>query len=293
MKRATIPHGIELAYDEFGTGGEPLVLIMGIGAQRIVWHDSFVAMLVERGFHVLRFDNRDVGQSTWLDGVRAPEPWRAALRAMVKRPAPAPYTLSDMASDTVGLLDALGLDRAHVVGASMGGMIAQHLAIEHPGRLKSMTSIMSGPGTVRHMIGRPSAIQALLGPPPTTREEAMDHNEALFTAIGGTLPMDIAHVRDRAGLSWDRGSNPAGFVRQWAAIMRSGSRLHALRSVKVPSLVIHGTKDPLVPPRAGRATAEAIPDCASLFIEGMGHDMAPSTHTTMADAIARLGDAAA
>ncbi|MEZ4236869.1 MAG: alpha/beta fold hydrolase [Myxococcota bacterium] len=268
-------NGLDLAYDEQGDG-PALLLVMGIGAQRILWPDGLVADLARR-FRVVRFDNRDVGQSTWLRDAPVPRPLPALLRALAKLPVSAPYTLSDMAADTVGLLDALGIARAHVVGASMGGMIAQHLAIEHPERVATLTSLMSGPGSVRHMLGAPRALRALLRPPPRTRDEAMDSAEQLFSVIGGRIPGDVAGIRDRAARQFDVGSNPAGFARQWAALLASGSRLAALRGVRAPTLVVHGTDDPLVPPRAGRATARAIPGAELLMIDGMGHDLPPST----------------
>ncbi len=267
-------HDLEIAYDDVGAG-PPVVLIMGIGAQRILWPDALVDTLAERGFRAIRFDNRDIGESTRLTHEPVPPVLSGLVRAVAKRPVDAPYTLSDMALDTVGLLDALDLPRAHVVGASMGGMIGQHLALEHPGRVASLTSIMSGPGSVRHMIGKPRALKALLGPPPRTREEAQHHVLKLFSAIGGTLPRDEEGLRRYAGLAFDRGLHPAGFARQWAAIMASGSRLKALRSLQVPTLVVHGTLDPLVPPRAGKATADAIPNAELLWVDGMGHDLSP------------------
>ena len=273
MPVATV-HDLELAYDDVGSG-PPVVLIMGIGAQRILWPDSLLDRLAEHGFRAIRFDNRDIGESTRLTDEPVPPVLGSLIAALAKRPVRAPYNLSDMARDTVGLLDALGLPQAHVVGASMGGMIGQHMAIEHPQRVASLTSIMSGPGSVRHMIGKPRALRALLRPPPRTREEAQRNVVQLFSAIGGTLPRDEEGLRRYAGLAFDRGLHPAGFARQWAAIMASGSRLPALREVQVPTLVVHGTVDPLVPPRAGKATADAIPNAELLWVDGMGHDLAP------------------
>jgi pimeloyl-ACP methyl ester carboxylesterase len=285
-------NGIEIGYDVFGEGdGDVVILVMGIGAQRIVWHDDLCAEFVARGFRLIRLDNRDVGESTWLNDQPAPSPLRATLRALLRLPVAAPYSLSDMAADVVGLMDGLDIDKAHVIGASMGGMICQHLAIEHPDRLLSMTSMMAGPGTARHMLGKPSALRALLSGPAISREEAMDLNEALFRVIGGTLPMDVNFIRERAGMSWDRGHNAQCFPRHWAAIMASGRRLRALRGVRVPSLVIHGKVDPLVPMRAARATASAIPGCRTLYVDGMGHDMPRSTWPQITDAFQQLATA--
>ena len=277
-------NGIQIAYDDVG-GGPVVVLIMGIAAQRIMWPDPFVARLVDVGHRVIRLDNRDVGESTWLDGAPVPSPRTSLLRALAKRPIDAPYTLADMADDTVGLLDALGIERAHVLGASMGGMIAQQLAIQAPERLRSLISIMSGPGTLRHMIGHPRAIRALLRPGPTTRASAMEHHVAFFRTVGGALPLDEPALRERAGRMWDVGINPYGFARQWAAIMASGSRLEALRHVATPTRVIHGTHDPLVPPRAGQATAAAIPGATLTLVRGMGHAMPPASWPVVVPAI--------
>lgn len=280
----TESNGVTLAWDSFGEG-EPLVLIMGLNTQRIGWPDDFCRELADRGFRVVRFDNRDVGESTWLTDTRPPPPMKALARAAAKRPAPAPYDLSDMALDVVGLLDGLGLERAHVVGASLGGMVAQHLAIEHPGRLRSLTSVMSGPGSVRHMVPERRALMALMGPAPKTREENMDRTESIFRVIGGDLPLDWAAIREGAGLGWDRGFNRHGFLNQWAAMCASGSRLHALKRVRTPSLVLHGTADPLCRPLAGRATAAALPDCHHVEIDGMGHALPRAAWPQLLDAI--------
>jgi len=277
-------NGVELAYDEVGDG-PAVVLIMGIGAQRVLWPDSLLERFADAGYRAIRFDNRDIGQSTRLCDATVPPVMPSMMRAIAKRPVDAPYTLSDMAADTAGLIEGLGIEQAHVVGASMGGMIAQHLALEHPQRVATLTSVMSGPGSVRHMLGKPRAIRTLLSTPPTTREEAQDHTVRLFRAIGGRLPQDEAQLRRTAGIAWDRGPHPEGFARQWAAIMASGSRLRALRTLEVPTLVVHGTLDPLVPPRAGRATAEAIPGAKMLWVDGMGHDFAPAAIDRMLPAL--------
>lgn len=276
--------GLDIAYDELGSG-PPILLVMGIGAQRVLWPDPLVERLAEAGHRVIRFDNRDVGESTWLRDEPVPPVLSNMLRAVAKQPVDAPYTLSDMAGDAAGLLDALGIERAHVVGASLGGMIAQQLAIEHPTRLSTLTSIMSGPGSVRHMIGRPSAIRALLKGPPKSRAEAQDNSVALFRVIGGELPLDVDGIRERAGKQWDVGLNPAGFARQWSAMLKSGSRLDALRSVRAPTLVVHGTHDPLVPPRAGKATAGAIPGAKLVWVQGMGHAFSPASWPFIVDAL--------
>jgi len=275
---------LHLAYDEVGSG-PPVVMIMGIGAQRVLWPDELLERFAGAGYRAIRFDNRDIGESTRLHEAPVPPVVPSMLRAIAKRPVEAPYTLSDMATDTAALMDALQLPRAHILGASMGGMIAQHLALEHPERVATLTSVMSGPGSVRHMLGKPRAIRALLSRPPTTRQEAQAHTVRLFQAIGGTLPQDLDQLRATAGIAWDRGPHPEGFARQWAAIMASGSRLRELRRLSAPTLVVHGTHDPLVPPRAGKATAEAIPGARMLWVPGMGHDFAPAAIDHMLPAV--------
>ncbi|MCO4744889.1 MAG: alpha/beta fold hydrolase [Proteobacteria bacterium] len=265
-------NGLNICFEDAGEG-PVLLLVMGISAQHIVWHPEFVQGYVDAGFRVIVYDHRDIGESSWLEGVPAPTPIECIGRRVARLSIPAPYTLSDMASDAMGLLDHLGIEKAHVMGISMGGMIAQHIAIEHPERVLSMTSIMSGPGSVRHMVGEPSAIRALLGPSPRTAEQAMDGNEHMFRTVGGELPIDIGWVRERARLGWERGYNPMGFTRHFAAITASGNRLERLATVRAPSTVVHGTADPLIPLRAGRATAHAVPDARLVEIEGMGHEL--------------------
>lgn len=272
MPRAPVGD-IELEYEVHGQG-EPLMLIMGIGAQMILWHEDLVARFVDRGFQVLRFDNRDVGRSTWLTGAPVPDPAWVVPRAWLGLPFPVPYTLSDMARDAALLLDHLGWDRAHVAGVSMGGMIAQHLAFEHPSRVATLTSIMSTTGARWDSVPQPKAMRALITGRPRTEEEA----EAwllrfMHTVEGPAFPLDEEVVRDLARRSFRRGANPAGFARQLAAIMASGDRTRRLRKVTAPTLVLHGTADPLIPPRGGRATAAAIPGARLHLVEGWGHGL--------------------
>jgi len=249
-------NGIELEYELFGSeGGRPLVLIMGLGAQMILWDEEFCAALAARGHRVIRFDNRDVGLSTKIDGWRALDLAAAMAAAALGRPVAAPYTLSDMAADAAGLLDALGIAAAHVVGASLGGMIAQTLAIERPACVLSLTSIMSTTGDRELPRARPEAVAALLEPPPRDRDGAMARAAKVFRTIGSPgFPFDEARVRERAGRSYDRCFHPAGVARQMLAILAAGSRAPALRQVRVPTLVIHGTEDPLVPVAHGIET---------------------------------------
>ena len=282
-------NGIELEYETFGRPSDPpLLLVMGLGAQMIFWHDEFCGRLVERGFHVIRFDNRDVGRSTWLDHLGMPDVMAAMAAAAERRPFDAPYRLSDMAADAAGLLDALDIEQAHVVGASMGGMIAQTLAIEHPRRVRTLTSIMSTTGHPDLPPPRPEAMSLLVTPPPSTREGHIERAVQTSRVIGSpAYPSDPDELRALAARAWDRGVNPPGMARQLTAILASGSRREALRSVRAPALVIHGSDDPLVPVEAGRDTAEALPRAELLEIPGMGHDLPRALWGTLVDAIAK------
>ncbi len=286
---------LELAYEVDGEG-EPLLLIMGLGAQRVLWDERLVAQLVARGFRVIRFDNRDVGESTRLDHLPVPKPVPTMLRSLLRMPrlvpVRAPYTLSDMANDAVGLLDGLGLARAHVLGVSMGGMIAQHLAIEHPTRVATLTSIMSHTGGGR-LLPKPAAMRALLRPMGKTVEEAEARFVEVWKVIGSpAYPADPERLRRNARLSFSRGASPRGFLRQLAAIAASGDRTKKLAAVRAPSLVIHGREDPLIPVRGGRDTAKALPDARYLEMPGMGHDLPVALHGRFADEVAELADRA-
>ena len=262
---------IDIAYETFGDPSDPAVLlVMGLATQMIAWNDDFCAELAERGFYVIRFDNRDVGRSTAMRDLPVPSIRQLALR---DRKA-AGYTLSDMAGDAIGLLDELGIDKAHVVGASMGGMIAQTIAIEHPDRVLSLASIMSNTGS--RWTGQPklALYRVLLGTPPKERDAFIDHVVGVYAAIGSKgFDRDEADLRRVAALSYDRGRNPAGSARQLAAIIASGDRTDKLRKLDVPTVVIHGTADRLVNPSGGRATAKAIPGARLVPIAGMGHDL--------------------
>jgi pimeloyl-ACP methyl ester carboxylesterase len=283
-------NGITIEYEEFGDrGGRPLLLIMGLGAQMILWHEEFCQQLASRGHRVIRFDNRDVGKSSWFDQLGVPDVSVAVGAALMRQPVTAPYLLRDMAADSVGLLDALHIDKAHIVGASMGGMIAQSVAIEFPSRVLTLTSIMSSTGNPDLPPATPTAMGVLLAPPPTTREEAIERSVTVFRTIGSPgFEFDEAEVRRRAALGFDRGFNPAGTLRQMVAILASGSRKEALKAVRVPALVIHGKDDPLVPFPAGQDTAAAMPAAELLAIDGMGHDMPRAVWPRMVDAISAL-----
>ena len=281
-------NGIELAYEVHGPDdGEPLVLVMGLGSTLVSWDDEFVAGLVDRGFRVVRFDNRDVGLSTKLDRVQT-NMAEQIMRAMAGEAVDAPYDLSDMANDTAGLLDHLGIGSAHVVGASMGGMIAQTLAIEHPDRVRTLTSIMSTTGDLD--VGQASAEAAavLLQRPANDREGAIANALQTWRVIGSPDHFDPERVRRRAGAAYDRGYHPAGVARQLLAVAASGSRTARLREVAVPTLVIHGELDPLIGVSGGRRTAEAVPGARLLVIEGMAHDLEPVFWSPIIEAITAL-----
>lgn len=279
---------IALAYDRFGTTGAPLVLIMGIGAQRIMWDDSLCSALVDHGFTVVRFDHRDIGESTRLQAP-VPHPGRALVRRLVGAPIAAPYTLSDMASDVAGLIGALGFGSAHVVGASLGGMVGQHLAIEHPARVRSLVSIMSSPGARRY-VPEPRALRALFGPAPRTAEQAAAYTEQVFEVLGSHMfrsEDDRARLRQLGALAYARGLSPRGFLRHFAATLASGDRRRGLRTTSVPTLVIHGSRDPMFPLAAGRAVANLMPRATWLPIAGMGHDLPSALWPVLVSAIAR------
>ncbi|HTJ46600.1 MAG TPA: alpha/beta fold hydrolase [Kofleriaceae bacterium] len=281
---------VELEYVVHGADdATPLVIVMGLGAQMVLWDERFVRALVERGFRVIAFDNRDVGASTRLDHLPVPPPIPVLARSFAGLPIAAPYTLSDMARDTIGLMDHLAIDRAHVLGVSMGGMIAQHLAIEHPRRVLTLTSIMSSPGG--RYLPRFTAMRALMKPMGKTVAEAEQRFVDVWRVIGSpAYPLEEDRLRRVAREAFARGASPRGFLRQLAAIAASGDRRARLRKVATPSLVIHGREDPLIPARAGRATARALRDARYLEMVGMGHDLPPALHTRFADEVADLAD---
>ncbi|MEU4252353.1 alpha/beta hydrolase [Amycolatopsis sp. NPDC026612] len=276
-------NGLELEYDTFGDpAAPPLVLVMGLGAQMITWEEDFCELLAGRGFFVVRYDNRDVGLSTWLDHL--PPPDLAALAAGDR--SSAPYTLSDMADDVVGLFDALGIDRAHVVGASMGGMIVQQLAIDHPDRLRSVTSIMSTTGDRTVGQAEPWALAMLTRPPASTREQAIADSVEGYQRLGSPgYPDDEAFLLAKAELHYDRARHPVGTLRHAAAVVASGDRTSRLRDVRLPVLVVHGDADPLINVSGGKATAAAIPGAELVVIPGMGHNLPRAVWPELAGAI--------
>jgi len=279
---------IELFYEVHGQG-EPLLLVMGINAQLIHWPPEFIAMLVDAGFQVITFDNRDVGLSTDFGDLRAPTTRTLISRRLLGLAVSTPYSLTDMANDGFALLTELGIESAHILGASMGGMIAQQMAITAPERVRSLTSLMSHTGQRRYFVGKPHAVQALMGPSPTTPEEAGERVLKLMHIIGSPQWMrPDEHYRLLGATAHERGSSPAGFKRQLAAIMASPCRDAALSDLGMPVLVIHGTDDPLILPSGGRHTASVVPDAKLLMIEGMGHDLPVAKLPEMVQAIKAL-----
>lgn len=268
---------IEVYFDDLGTVGDPTVLLVsGLGAQCLVYDDEFCELLVGSGYRVIRFDNRDVGLSTHLDGAPA-DALTAVVAAASGEPVDAAYTLSDMAADAVGLLDALDLGAVHVAGASMGGMIAQTLAIEHPERVLSLTSIMSTTG--EHEVGSPDpeVLGALMSimTPQSTRAARIDNGVELARIIGTPDVSDERRVRERTARFVDRSYDPDGTARQLIAITASGSRAEGLVDVEVPTVVLHGDRDRLVDISGGRRTAELVPGAEFRPLEGMAHDLPP------------------
>jgi len=265
-----VGRGITLCYETFGEeSASPMLLIMGLGTQMIGWPDDFCEQLAGRGFRVVRFDNRDCGRSTHVRG--APP---TAGQLVRRRIDPLLYTLSDMATDAVGLMRALGLEPAHVVGASMGGMIAQTVAAEHPESVRSLVSIMSNTGN--RWRGQPAfgIYRYLLRRAPADREGFIEHTTKVFAAIGSRgLPQDKDRVREMVTRSYDRGQDPAASGRQLGAIIVSGDRTSQLRTISAPTLVIHGSKDRMVSRSGGVATDRAIPGARMVTIQGMGHDL--------------------
>ena len=278
------PDGIDIAWDERGERSNPTVLlVMGVTAQLIHWPEGFLDALVCRGLHVLRFDNRDAGHSTHMRGAPLPD-MAAALRGDL---ASASYTLSHMAADAVGLLDAVGIESAHVVGASMGGDIAQTMAIEHPERVRSLTSLMSTTGAPTVGQADPETLKALFGGPPAhTRQEVIARAVRSAQWVGSPgFPSDLDAVAETAGLAYDRDHDPLAAARQGIATIAAGDRSARLPTIRVPTLVVHGLADKLRDASGGRATAAAIPGSELVLVEGMGHNLPPALWERIADHI--------
>jgi pimeloyl-ACP methyl ester carboxylesterase len=283
-------NGIELVYETFGDPADPpLLLVMGLGMQLIHWDRELCEELAGRGFFVIRYDNRDAGRSTSI-----PAPVPPIMRAMAGFPIQVPYLLTDMAADAFALLDQLGIERAHVMGVSMGGMVAQTMAIERPERVLSLTSIMSTTGDRRAGMPRLRVWSVLLRRAPERRDAFVEHFVRVFRMIGSPgFESDEARLREIAAATFDRGVNAAGTARQLAAILASGDRTKRLRTLQAPTLVVHGTDDPLIPLRGGVATARAIPGAELLAIPGMGHDLPHEVWPRLTEAFTALAERAA
>jgi pimeloyl-ACP methyl ester carboxylesterase len=288
-------NGIRIEYETFGDRLQPaLLLIMGLGAQMIFWDDDFCREIASRGFRVIRFDNRDCGLSTHFPEKGVPDVPEAVAAALSGGTVDSSYSLADMAADAVALLDGLGIARAHVVGASMGGMIAQTIAVNHPARVLSLTSIMSTTGNPELPPAKPEALSVLLTPTPSDRAEFLDHMVQSFRTIGSPgFALDEAGFRDRVGRAFDRSYDPGGVARQLVAALADGNRKPRLRSVQAPTVVIHGKEDPLVPVEAGIDTADGIPGARLVVIDGMGHDLPRGVWPQIVDAIAEIAAASA
>src|SRR4030042_662952 len=274
MARATA-NGIQIEYETFGNpSSRPLLLVIGLGAQMIHWDEDLCQDLAKRGPYVIRFDNRDVGLSTKFEEAGVPNLVEIFGKIMQGEKVKPPYTLDDMADDAVGLLDALGIRKAHICGMSMGGMIAQTIAIRHLSRVLSLISIYSTTGNPEVPQPKPEVIGLLITPPPAEREAFIEHMLGLFKTIAGPgFAVDEKWTRKIMAESYDRCFYPQGMARQLVAILTHGNRGPALASVKVPTLVVHGTSDPLVPVEGGKEPAKAIPGAQLMLIEGMGHDL--------------------
>jgi pimeloyl-ACP methyl ester carboxylesterase len=270
-----IANGIQIEYETFGKPtSQPLLLIIGLAGQLFYWDEQMCNRLAEEGLYVIRFDNRDVGLSSKLEEAGIPDIMKAIETLMQGGKIEPPYTIEDMADDAVGLLDAIGIKRAHLCGMSMGGMIAQSIAIRYPERVLSLISIYSRTGDPDIPQPKPEVMGLLLTPPPEERAAFIEHELKVFRAITGPgFPFDEQYHRNLVAQTYDRAFYPQGAARQLMAIMAQSNRKPALASVSVPTLVVHGADDPLVPVQGGKETAEAVPGAELMIIDGMGHDV--------------------
>ncbi len=280
-------NNIDIEYETFGNASDkPLLLVMGLGAQMIAWDEKFIQLLVDHDFYVIRFDNRDVGLSTKCEEAGEPNIMQAFMAAQAGETIESPYSLEDMADDTIGLLDALNIEKAHICGASMGGMIVQIIAFRHPTRVISLTSIMNSTGNPDLPLAKPEVLQLFTTPVPPGRDTYIENAiKAGRLLYGSGFPYDEVRGRELAGRAFDRCFYPNGFGRQLLAIMANGNRKPKLTSITVPTLVIHGGDDPLVPVEGGKDTHEAIPGSELIIIDGMGHSLPPETWSQITDAI--------
>ena len=280
-------NNIEIEYDTFGNpSGKPLLLIMGLGSQMISWIPEFCELFVQKGFYVIRFDNRDVGLSTKFDDAGVPNVMQIVTKARNGEKIDPPYTLEDMADDAVALLDALNIEKAHVCGASMGSMIAQVIAYRHPSRILSLVSIMGSTGNPELPEPKPEAMQVLVVPMPSKRERYIKESVKRWRVLWGSYPYDEELRKELAEQAYDRSFYPDGQTRQLVAILANGDRRERLKSIKVPTLVIHGKDDPLVPMEGGIDTSKNIPGAELLLVDKMGHSLPPEVWTQVSDAIA-------
>jgi len=288
-----MPHvkanGIQIEYDTFGDSSSPaLLLIAGNGVQIMFWDVEFCELLVKKGYFVIRFDNRDAGLSTKFEEAGIPD-FQAAIKALMEgKPVESAYSLDDMADDAIGLLGALGIERAHICGASMGGMIAQVIAYRHPKHVLSLTSIMSTTGNPDLPQGKPDALAAVLAPAPEDRKAFVEHMMNVWRKIWSPgFPFDEKRARTFIEKSYDRSYYPQGAVRQNIALIANGDRRPSLSTIAVPTLVIHGADDPLISVEGGKDTARVIPGARLLIINGMGHDMPKGVWAEIVDTISR------
>ena len=285
----TTANGIELAYELLGDPDGPVLLaVSGLGGQLTDWRAGALEGLVDQGLQVLCFDNRDVGASTWFDDAGEPD----LVTVLFEPGTPVPYLVADMAADAAGLLDALGIDRAHLLGISMGGMIAQQFAIDFPDRTATLTSIMSSPNIT---VAQPKqeALLSLLVAPAEGREAVIDQSVELSRVIASPgFPFDDADLRRRAAIHYDRGHHPAGLLRQLAAVLASPDRTEGLTALTVPTLVVHGADDPLITLPGGEATAAAVPGAELWVVPGMGHDLPAAVLPELAERVGALVAAA-
>jgi pimeloyl-ACP methyl ester carboxylesterase len=286
-ERIVKANGIDVCCETFGdASAPPVLLIMGLGAQMIAFDEAFCAALAAKGFYVVRFDNRDIGRSTRFDKAGIPNVLAMMGNLALGRALDAPYALTDMAKDTVGLMDALSIGKAHVVGVSMGGMIGQTLAIHHGDRLRSLVSIMSSTGDRALPQATPEAAAVLITPAPLDRAGYIKHYANVLKVLRGPhFQEDAKEDEAKAARNFDRGINPAGVGRQLAAVLVSGNRTPALKGVTTPTLVIHGDADPLVRVEAGKATAAAIPYATLQIMPNMGHSLPQALWPRLIDSI--------
>ncbi|MFX0100809.1 MAG: alpha/beta fold hydrolase [Candidatus Hodarchaeota archaeon] len=281
-------NNIQIEYEMFGDPISPhLLLVMGMSEQMISWDEEFCKILVERGFHVIRFDNRDAGLSTKIDEAGVPDVMKAVNELMGGKPVESPYTLYDMADDAIGLLDALGIEKTHVCGLSMGAMIAQILAAKHPDRVLSLVSITGSSGNPALPLPKEEVTPLLFAPLPEEREPFIEESIKRWRALSGSkFEIDEDQLRKIAAMTYDRCMYPQGAVRQLIAILATGNRLDELATIKAPTIVIHGTEDPINSVQAGKEVAGAIPDAELMLVEGMGHTFLASMWSMIVDAIA-------